>query len=150
MCFCASEGLADPLHLRRRSEVIGGGVRHHRISRCNLPLPPPRRHTSSPSRPTDRPDLTSRRSVCEWLDVVVNSIESITLPCLTTTSSKEAKSQVQLSLHDNALNCIIYTHVQPACMSVEIQIRSRCRIVPPVLKQANTSNGHPKEFKFIA
>jgi hypothetical protein len=48
--------------------------------------------------------------VCEWLDVVVNSIESVTLTNLTT-RSKEAEAQVQLSLHDNALNCILDTSI---------------------------------------
>lgn len=59
--------------------------------------------------------------MCEWLDVVANSIESVTLTNLIT-GSKEAEAQVQLSLHDNALNCIldtsILTHVHTRTLHV--------------------------------
>ena len=48
--------------------------------------------------------------MCEWLDVVANSIESVTLTNLIT-GSKEAEARVQLSLHDNALNCILDTSI---------------------------------------
>jgi hypothetical protein len=46
--------------------------------------------------------------VCEQIDVVANSIESATLTNLTTRPN-EAKAQGQLSLHDNALDCILDT-----------------------------------------